>query len=88
MAKQPTPLSDLGDWKDIEGYPMYKISSTGAVMNKRTLKILKHYRCEDLQVPCVTLYESRKMGRPSVGEVFPVKTLLAVLWPGAKVAKP
>ena len=33
-------MSELGDWVDVEAYPNYQISSTGAFMNKRTLKML------------------------------------------------
>ena len=37
-------LSELGERTDVKGFPNYRISSKGAVMNKRTLKILKHFR--------------------------------------------
>ena len=74
-------LSELGEWKDVQCYPMYKISSTGAVMNKRTLKILKHYLPKDTKVPSVTLY------RCKLGEVLPVQELLNEHFPGAKLAE-
>ena len=78
-------LSELGEWKDVECYPMYKISSTGAVMNKRTLKILKHFLYQTplmkCKVPCVTLY------RAKVGEVLPAQELLDEHFPGAKLAE-
>ena len=68
-------LSELGEWKDVECYPMYKISSTGAVMNKRTLKILKHFKHYESGLPCVTLY------RAKVGEVLSVGLLLKLQVP-------
>ena len=74
-------LSELGEWKDVQCYPMYKISSTGAVMNKRTLKILKHYLPKETNVPSVTLY------RCKVGEVLTVQELLDEHFPGAKLAE-
>ena len=74
-------LSELGEWKDVECYPMYQISSTGAVMNKRTLKILKHYLPKETKVPSVTLY------RAKVGEVLSVQELLDEHFPGAKLAE-
>ena len=49
------PMSELGEWKDVLCYPNYQISSTGAFMNKRTLKILKHFRHKDSDEICVTL---------------------------------
>ena len=55
-------LSELGEWKDCIGYPLYSISSTGVFMNKRTLKILKHFRHKDSDEPAVTLYISGKSG--------------------------
>ena len=65
---------------------MYKISSTGAVMNKRTLKILKHFLYETplmkCKAPCVTLY------RAKVGMVLPVQELLDEHFPGAKMLEP
>ena len=74
-------LSELGEWKDVQCYPMYKIRSTGAVMNKPTLKILKHYLPKDTKVPSVTLY------RCKLGEVLSVQELLDEHWPGAKLAE-
>ena len=70
-------LSELGEWKDVECYPMYKISSTGAVVNKRTLKILKHYKHYESGQPCVTLY------RAKVGEVLSVALFLKIHFPEA-----
>ena len=75
-------LCELGDWKDVECYPMYKISSTGAVMNKRTLEILKHYLPKETKVPSVTLY------RCKLGEVLSVQELLDEHFPGAKMLEP
>ena len=64
-------LSELGEWKDVQFYPMYKISSTGAVMNKRTLKILKHNLPKETRAPSVTLY------RCKLGEVvFPFHSFM------------
>ena len=54
--EEPNALSELGEWKDCIGYPLYSISSTGVFMNKRTLKILKHFRHKDSDEPSVTLY--------------------------------
>lgn len=68
-------LSELGEWKNVECYPNYRISSTGAVMNKRTLKILKHFRYEATQEPSVTLY------RASISEVLSVRELLQEHFP-------
>ena len=68
-------LSELGDWKDVNAYPNYRISSTGAFMNKRTLKILKHFRYEANQEPSVTLY------RAKVGDVLSVESLLKEHFP-------
>ena len=64
------PMSELGEWKDVEAYPNYKISSTGAFMNKRTLKMLKHFVHVQGNGPVVTLYREGK------GEVLSVKALL------------
>ena len=64
------PMSELGDWKDVEAYPNYQMSSTGAFMNKRTLKILKHFRHKDSARPAVTLYREGK------GDVLDVQMLL------------
>ena len=63
-------MSELGEWKDVEAYPNYKISSTGAFMNKRTLKMLKHFVHVHGNGPVVTLYREGK------GEVLSVKALL------------
>ena len=38
------PMSELGEWKDVVAYPNYQINNEGAFMNKRTLKMLKHFR--------------------------------------------
>ena len=53
-------MSELGDWKDCIAYPNYQISSTGAFMNKRTLKMLKHFLHKDSDKPAVTLYRGGK----------------------------
>ena len=63
-------MSELGDWKDVEAYPNYKISSTGAFMNKRTLKMLKHFVHVHGNGPVVTLYREGK------GAVLSVQALL------------
>ena len=63
-------MSELGDWKDVEAYPNYQISSTGAFMNKRTLKMLKHFVHVHGHGPVVTLYREGK------GAVLSVKALL------------
>ncbi len=60
--EETNALSELGEWKDCIGYPLYSISSTGVFMNKRTLKILKHFRHKDSDEPAVTLYLSGKSG--------------------------
>ncbi len=60
--EEPNALSELGEWKDCVGYPLYSISSTGVFMNKRTLKILKHFRHKDSDEPAVTLSISGKSG--------------------------
>jgi hypothetical protein len=65
-------MSELGDWKDCIAYPNYKISSTGAFMNKRTLKMLKHFRHKDSARPAVTLYREGK------GDVLDVQLLLTI----------
>jgi hypothetical protein len=64
------PMSELGDWKEVHCYPNYQISSTGAFMNKRTLKMLKHFRHKDSARPAVTLYREGK------GDVLDVQMLL------------
>ena len=69
--EEPNVLSKLGEWKDCIGYPLYQLSSTGLFMNKRTLKILKHFRHNDSDDICITLYRRGKQG-----EVLSVKLLL------------
>ena len=64
------PMSELGDWKEVHCYPNYQISSTGAFMNKRTLKMLKHFRHLESERPAVTLYREGK------GDVLDVQMLL------------
>ena len=64
------PMSELGEWKDVHCYPNYQISSTGACMNKRTLKMLKHFLHKDSDRPAVTLYRGGK------GDVLDVQMLL------------
>ena len=76
------PPSELGEWRDIACFPMYQIGSTGTVMNKRTLKILKPFRREEAHEPSVTLY------RAKVGTVVSVQELLDEHFPGAKLAEP
>ena len=63
-------MSELGDWKEVHAYPNYQISSTGAFMNKRTLKMLKHFRHLESELPSVTLYREGK------GDVLNVELLL------------
>ena len=70
--EETDPLSELGEWKDVLAYTNYQISSTGAFMNKRTLKILKHFRHKDSDEICVTLYRFGK------GDVLSVKLLLRI----------
>ena len=65
-------MSELGEWKDVEAYPNYQISSTGAFMNKRTLKLLKHFRHKDSDKPAVTLYRGGK------GDVRDVDMMLKI----------
>ena len=65
-------MSELGEWKDCIAYPNYQISSTGAFMNKRTLKILKHFIHKDSDKPAVTLYRGGK------GDVRDVELLLKI----------
>jgi hypothetical protein len=65
-------LSKLGDWKDCIAYPNYKISSTGVFMNKRTLKMLKHFIHKDSDKPAVTLYRGGK------GDVRDVDLMLKI----------
>ena len=64
------PMSELGEWKDVECYPNYQINNEGAFMNKRTLKMLKHFRHKDSDRPAVTLYRNGK------GDVLDVQMLL------------
>ena len=73
------PMSDLGDWKDVEGYPNYQINNEGAFMNKRTLKMLKHFLHKDSDRPAVTLYRGGK------GDVLDVQLLLAIHFGGDAV---
>ena len=54
------PMSELGEWKDVVGYPNYQINNEGAFMNKRTLKMLKHFLHKDSDRPVVTLYRGGK----------------------------
>ena len=63
-------MSELGDWKDVEAYPNYQINNEGAFMNKRTLKMLKHFLHKDSDRPVVTLYRGGK------GDVLDVQMLL------------
>ena len=65
-------MSELGEWKDCIAYPNYQISSTGAFMNKRTLKMLKHFLHKDSDKPAVTLYRGGK------GDVRDVEMLLKI----------
>ena len=75
------PMSELGEWKDVECYPNYKINNEGAFMNKRTLKMLKHFRHKDSARPAVTLYRGGK------GDVLDVQMLL-ILHFGADAVLP
>ena len=72
MEETLDPMSELGEWKDCIAYPNYQISSTGAFMNKRTLKILKHFRHKDSQEASITLYRKGK------GYILSVDWLLKV----------
>ena len=63
-------MSELGDWKDVEGYPNYQINNEGAFMNKRTLKMLNHFVHVHGHGPVVTLYRGGK------GDVLSVEALL------------
>ena len=65
------PMSELGEWKDCIGYPLYQLSSTGVFMNKRTLKILKHFHHKESDDTCITLYRRGKKG-----DILSVKLLL------------
>ncbi len=62
-------ISELGEWKDCIAYPNYKINNEGAFMNKRTLKLMKHFVHVQGNGPVVTLYREGK------GEVLSVKAL-------------
>ena len=73
------PMSELGEWKDVEAYPNYQINNEGAFMNKRTLKMLKHFRHKDSDRPAVTLYRNGK------GDVLDVQLLLAIHFGGDAV---
>ncbi len=66
------PMSELVEWKDVECYPNYQINNEGAFMNKRTLKMLKHFIHKDSNRPAVTLYRGGK------GDVLDVKALLVL----------
>jgi hypothetical protein len=82
MSMQETDImSELGEWKEVHCYPNYQISSTGAFMNKRTLKILKHFRHLESERPAVTLYREGK------GDVLDVQMLL-ILHFGAEAVLP
>ncbi len=70
LGKNLDAMSELGEWKDVEAYPNYQISSTGAFMNKRTLKMLKHFVHVHGHGPVVTLYRGGK------GDVLSVEALL------------
>ena len=63
-------MSELGDRKDVEGYPNYQVNNEGAFMNKRTLKMLKHFVHVHGHGPVVTLYRGGK------GDVISVEALL------------
>ena len=63
-------MSELGEWKDVQGYPNYQINNEGAFMNKRTLKMLKHFVHVHGHGPVVTLYRGGK------GDVISVEALL------------
>ena len=63
-------MSELGDWKDVQGYPNYHVNNEGAFMNKRTLKMLKHFVHVHGHGPVVTLYRGGK------GDVISVEALL------------
>ena len=65
-------MSELGEWKDVNGFPNCQISSTGAFMNKRTLNMLKHFRHKDSDEVCVTLYRMWK------ANILSVKRLLTI----------
>ena len=59
--EETNPLSELGVWKDVLAYPLYQISSAGAFMNKRTLKMLKHFRHKEGNGPSVITALVREM---------------------------
>ncbi len=51
-------MSDFGNWKDIEGYPSYKVSDRGFVMNKKTMKMIRSC-CDSAGYPCLNLYHEK-----------------------------
>ena len=59
------PMSELGEWKDVHGFPNYQM---------RTLKMLKHFRHKDSEsgAPAVTLYKGGQ------GHVLDVQLLLLI----------
>ncbi len=65
-------LSELGEWKEVVAYPNYKISSKGAVLNKCTLKFLKHFRYAATEEASVTLYRKGKRNILSVDWILKV----------------
>ena len=77
--EETDPLSELGEWKDVVAYPNYQINNEGAFMNKRALKMLKHFRHKDGAKPAVTLYRGGK------GDVLDVQLLLAIHFGGNAV---
>lgn len=66
------PMNELGEWKYCIAYPNYQISNVGAFMNKRTLKLLKHFLHKDSEKPAVTLFRGGK------GDGLSVEWLLKV----------
>ena len=40
-------INNLEEWRTIDGFPNYMISSFGRVMNIRTFKVLKPWLCKD-----------------------------------------
>ena len=70
--EETDPLSELGEWKDVVAYPNYQINNEGAFMNKRTLKMLKHFLHKDSDKPVVTLYRGGK------GDVRDVELMLKI----------
>ena len=51
-------MSDFGNWKDIEGYPKYKVSDRGFVMNKKTMRMIRSC-CDSAGYPCLNLYHEK-----------------------------